>query len=153
MESEQKRTLIIIALIILIVMAVSTCTFLLNSMGESDTQQKQMVTEIPETMLTFWNLNDSRDMYILEGQVLNSSVNPAKKIHELPLHTITIADEAGNAHTVWMIFDMEPNTYFRRYHNPIIYDYYVQFVVEEIDDAEQQIYRCFYYRQIWGRTT
>lgn len=153
MDGIKRTTLIALIIIVYVAVIIGTAMYLLSDNIEIQRENDRMpVTTIPDVMMTFWELNETEDIYIIEGRVLNATINPAKRIEDMPLHTITIEGEDGNAHTIWMIFDMEPNTYFRRYHNPIIYDYYVQFVVQDHDYEEQQIYRCFYYRQLYEYT-
>jgi hypothetical protein len=151
MKGEKFRTLIIILLVVFVGSIFAIMFSMLSNESEKIIQDKEIVLTIPDVMMTFWNLNDSRDISILEGFVVNSTVRLGDEIEGMPIHIVTIEDEEENAHTIWMTFDMEPNTYFGTYHNPIIYDYYVQFVVEPMENTSQEIYRCFYYRQIWEK--
>jgi len=149
MDGKKKQKIVLTILVAYIIVIFATVSFLLSESRETERTIRDSVPTIPDVMMTFWNLNETEEAYIIEGHVINSTVMLGEQMNGLPIHVVTIEDEEGNAHTIWMVFDMEPNTYFKSYHNPVIYDYYLQFVVQETDYEAQQLYRCFYYRQLY----
>ena len=118
----------------------------------SQPEEKNYYTEIPEIMLRFWN-----GSYVVEGEVINYTTSLKRDpVYNLSIDTVTIIDENGYERPLSMVFDME-NTrignYQGRHHNAVIWGDYVQFVGEwfdiSTDGGNQNIFRCFYYRQIY----